>query len=215
MRRTVSTVIPGAGLGSRMGLDKPKLLLDVAGMSLLERHIRIASEIGRVAVVAGFKAQAVVEKVRSINPDALVVINRNYARSGTAGSVKLACKYLPPGDVMVLDGDVLFERRSIDEALSVGSSCLGIGPVQSAEPVFAHLSQDEQKVVELSQEKSSEFEWSGLAVLSRDEITDFGNQHMFSSINRKLPKRAVRVVWHEIDFPEDYTSAEEWARKHG
>lgn len=215
MRRVISIVIPGAGLGSRMGLDKPKLLLKVGGLSLLERHFRMTSELGHVSVVAGFNSAAVVQESMAISPNILIVMNQNYARSGTAGSVKLACKYLPAGEVLVLDGDVLFEERAVAEAIKTGASCLGVGPVRSREPVFAHLSSDGRYVTELTQERVSDFEWSGLAILSRDEIATYGNQHMFSSINNALPKRAIRVEWHEIDYPEDYSLAENWLLEHG
>lgn len=215
MRRVISIVIPGAGLGSRMGLDKPKLLLEVGGLSLLERHYRMTSDIGHVAVVAGFNSAAVVQMSRAVCTGIIIVMNQNYAQTGTAGSVKLASKYLPAGDILVLDGDVLFEKRAIAEAIKTGESCLGVGPVRSREPVFAHLSSDGRYVTELTQERVSEFEWSGLAILSQDEITTYGDQHMFSSINNALPKRAIRVEWHEIDYPEDYSLAENWILEHG
>lgn len=213
MFRVISVVIPGAGLGSRMGMNLPKLMLEVGGVSLVERHLRMVSGLGTLAVVAGFRAESVVQKIHSLSSDVMVVMNQNYAGSGTAGSVKLACRFLPPGEILVLDGDVLFDEKSVSKAIAEGESCLGIGPVQSRDPVFARLSDDRKSVLELSQDRASDFEWSGLAILKKAEIEGYGDQHMFTSINMHLPKRAVKTSWHEIDYPEDLELAHQWLDK--
>ncbi len=44
----VSAVIPAGGLGSRMGGDQPKQWLELAGMSILERSVRIFDACARV-----------------------------------------------------------------------------------------------------------------------------------------------------------------------
>ena len=51
--RPVSAVIPAGGVGVRMGGDRPKQWLDLAGISILERSIRIfdvCAQVGEIVV---------------------------------------------------------------------------------------------------------------------------------------------------------------------
>lgn len=62
------TVVSAAGLGTRLGLNKPKSLVEVAGKPVLQWQLEMLRDVEDVIVVAGFQAKAVVELVRDLRP---------------------------------------------------------------------------------------------------------------------------------------------------
>ncbi|MDA0766448.1 MAG: phosphocholine cytidylyltransferase family protein [Verrucomicrobia bacterium] len=104
----LEAVILAAGVGSRLGEvagDGPKCLLDVGGKSLLEHQFEALRGIGveRVLVVAGHRADAVIEAVGDRGE---VLINERYKETNSLYSLWMARRWIS-GNVMILNGDVL------------------------------------------------------------------------------------------------------------
>ncbi|MDG4128831.1 NTP transferase domain-containing protein [Pseudomonas aeruginosa] len=68
-------MISAAGIGSRLGLNKPKCLVEVGGKTLLAQHLERLAEIPNVWVVVGFQEELVIEQVRNLRRDAIIVRN--------------------------------------------------------------------------------------------------------------------------------------------
>lgn len=117
-------IILAAGLGRRLGPrgePLPKVLLRFGGRSLLERHLRLLAGVGvrEVVLGVGFKAAAVDAEVARINPSALgitveTVFNPSYERGSVVTLWSLREALTRGGDVIVMDGDVLYDRRMIE-----------------------------------------------------------------------------------------------------
>ncbi|MBI4706030.1 MAG: phosphocholine cytidylyltransferase family protein [Deltaproteobacteria bacterium] len=118
-------VVLAAGAGTRLApltSDRPKVLVEVAGQSLLERLLACCTTTGlrRVVVVTGYRGDAV-ERWLDAHPsglDVCAVFNPDWARLGNAQSLYVARAALGEGGFVKLDGDLLLDpdilRRLLD-----------------------------------------------------------------------------------------------------
>lgn len=89
-----------AGVGKRLAGDRPKVLLEVGGRTLLDRHLENLAALGiPVLAVTGWKAETI--------PVARQVVNPEYRR-GSLLSLKAALAAVDE-DAILMDGDVLYD----------------------------------------------------------------------------------------------------------
>jgi len=96
---TVAVVIPAAGRGERLGADRPKAFVDVAGRSLLEHAVDGIRPVADLIVVAA--PTTLVEQVRSLLSDVEVVAGGDVRQD----SVRAALALLPADVDIVLVHD--------------------------------------------------------------------------------------------------------------
>ncbi len=118
----MKVVILAAGRGMRLGSlteHCPKCLLAFGPETVLDRQIRILHECGipeeDIFVVAGYKSETVSEHYRN------VIVNDAYYKTDNSYSLYLALKNISD-DVLVMDGDLVFEKELISELLQERSS---------------------------------------------------------------------------------------------
>jgi len=102
----LSVVILAAGRGTRMRNDRPKVLHEVAGRTLIGHVLATAEAIGadRLVVVLGREMEAVANEVERLAPGAAIVIQD--PPRGTGHALQAAAAALPgQGSVLVLYGD--------------------------------------------------------------------------------------------------------------
>jgi NDP-sugar pyrophosphorylase family protein len=110
----MNAMVLGAGKGTRLarlGLNVPKILVDVGGEPLLARQLRYLGRLGieRVVVNAHHLAEQVEDFAREhIGAPELVVV-REPQLLGTAGGVRNALEQLGDEPFLVLYGDVLLD----------------------------------------------------------------------------------------------------------
>ena len=106
----VALIILGAGMGTRMNSDVPKVLHEIAGAPMLVHAMKAGTTLApaTTVVVAGHGAAAVERAARAYDPDAQVVIQAKQL--GTAHAVGQAQDALAgfDGDALVLYGDTPF-----------------------------------------------------------------------------------------------------------
>jgi len=113
-------VILLAGYGSRLGRDDldHKSLLPFGSETLLSRHLAAlrALDVEGVELVLGHNAQAVRRYVESLaeKPPVHFIDNSLYLTTGNTLSMVLGLERCP-GDVLVLDGDVLYPHAAFLE----------------------------------------------------------------------------------------------------
>ena len=111
----MQSVILLAGYGSRLSRDDllHKSLLPFDGETLLSRHLTCLEvlEIERVHLVVGHNKEKVKQYVRSIDLklDCNFIDNDVYRTTGNTLSMVMGLRYCP-GDVIILDGDVLYPQ---------------------------------------------------------------------------------------------------------
>ena len=110
-----NVVILAAGLGSRLAKPFPKPLtpLHGAGTSIMQQqveHLQAVFPGVTPCVVVGFKKDLIMESF----PDSLYVYNEDYSDTNTSKSLLKALRMSPPGGVLWLNGDVVFERGVLE-----------------------------------------------------------------------------------------------------
>ena len=121
----LSVVILAAGRGTRMNSDKPKVLHELAGMSLLQRVMNCAHQLSatKVCVVYGHGGDAVPLALQG--SDALCVLQE--PQLGTGHAVQQAMPHLEDdtqtlvlyGDVPLIQPATLHQMQKFDEGLTL------------------------------------------------------------------------------------------------
>src|SRR5919199_595057 len=111
-RRGVHAAVLAAGLSTRFG-GIQKALYRFQGMSMLERSIRVlaAARVSTVSVVCGHRADEVRHALSEIPFEPLSAIdNPKYDIWNNFYSVELACQQVPPGDLVIINGDIIYSE---------------------------------------------------------------------------------------------------------
>ncbi|MEM6676893.1 MAG: bifunctional UDP-N-acetylglucosamine diphosphorylase/glucosamine-1-phosphate N-acetyltransferase GlmU [Pseudomonadota bacterium] len=107
--RPLAVVILAAGAGTRMRSDRPKVLHQIAGLSMLGHVIGAARALApaRLVVVTGHGAEAVGAEARASAGDVALTVCHQAEQRGTGHAVLAAAPGLDgfEGDVLVLYGD--------------------------------------------------------------------------------------------------------------
>ena len=130
----MNAIILAAGVGRRLGPThdkRPKCLLHVGQHSLLARHLSLlAGRISHLDVVVGFKAEVIEKAIhiwRASNSASLsidLMTNRDFDR-GSILSLAHGLRNAGPGDLLVMDADVLYDHRLLDRLLNAPeATCL-------------------------------------------------------------------------------------------
>jgi NDP-sugar pyrophosphorylase family protein len=120
-------IVLAAGLGSRLGAhtaEVPKCLVDVNGIPILANaleHLEAAG-IEETTVVVGYRAEAVRRRFgHALQRMRLsYCLNAAFRTTNTCRSLKLALDSIDDA-VLVLEGDVFFERRVLEDVLAIST----------------------------------------------------------------------------------------------
>lgn len=205
-------VISVAGIGSRLGLNTPKGLINLGGKTLIERQLELVDEIPEVRVVIGYREEEVVSHVSKIRPDAIFVRNRDYDRTSLLQSMFLAIRHWK-GKFLALEGDVLFERTAFGRFLQLSHNSdpglLGITRSSTDDALYVRtrLEDDGKMTVTGFQRRSpTSYEWSGLALLDAKWIENrYAYPHEI--LLNRLPLPAMIVPAFEVDTSADLERA--------
>ncbi len=117
-----AVVILAAGMGTRLyplTEEKPKTMVEVGGKPILEWQIEayISSGISsnNIHVVLGYKHEMVEEFIKSKWPNINVVLNFEYEKTNNMYSLLLALKKLEKTDVIVSNGDCIYDPEIVRE----------------------------------------------------------------------------------------------------
>ena len=104
--------------------DFPKCMLGLDGETVIGRQIRILKNCGiresDIVVVVGYKKEKI-----AVNDNVVLLENPEYAKTGNAYSLFLALnRIVGEEDVVVLDGDLIFEEELIRRLVSMNGNVL-------------------------------------------------------------------------------------------
>jgi len=150
----VQATILAAGMGTRLGRPFPKPLTPLDdGRSIMAQQVdnlrAVFSERLRLTIVVGFKHDLVMEAF----PDALFAYNENYDQTNTSKSLLKALRLVPPGDVLWLNGDVVFVPGLLDslqEHIRAGRTFVAVNTASVAEEEVKYTLDGDNFVKELS-----------------------------------------------------------------
>lgn len=207
MSHVKHAIIAAAGLGSRLGMGKPKCLIEIGGMTILEHQLRLLDHIEDLRVVVGFEEELVIDLIRQLRPETLIVRNPGYRATTTLHSYAMGASYLNDS-CLFLDGDILFQQSSLDrfiEACKPDRTLVGITTAKTKDAVFVHLNQSQQ-VTAFSRVDKSEYEWANI-VWIQPKLFDNADSAVFERLAKYLPIDAQEVISNEIDTKEDMDDA--------
>lgn len=227
-------VILAAGKGSRLNgtaAETPKCLVELGGLTLVERQIRALrrSGVDDIVVVVGCQA----DRVRRVCGNRITYVeNARYGQTNSLYSLWMARALLYEGFV-VLNCDVLFHPVLLHDLLTARhENALLLAYREADQPLFG----DEEmkvrvrcgRVVEMSKHMDpAEADGENLGIVKfgsrgaaalvdvMDRIVADGGlrewaPRAFSEFARSEPLHAIGtrgLPWTEIDFPEDYRHA--------
>ena len=197
-------VISAAGLGSRLGLDMPKCLVELEGHCLIYYLLHLLKDVQDIRIVVGFKEQQVIDYVRAIRPDVTFVRNANYANTSNAYSLHLATQHLSE-PYLSIDGDMYVEPESFHRfvnACAQHKNLIGISRSFTEEAVFVELDEQQKMIKGFRRNPPDEFEWCGVAYFSDLKVSPDAN-YVYNEIEPMLPIAAEIVDVFEIDTPQD------------
>ncbi|HSE31982.1 MAG TPA: phosphocholine cytidylyltransferase family protein [Pyrinomonadaceae bacterium] len=225
-------IILAAGKGKRLDQirgDDPKCLLEVGGVSLIERQIQALKMVGvnDITAVVGFGKEQVQAQC---GPDIRYVENERHDETNSLYSLWLTRDLLVDGFV-VLNADVLFHTQLLvdlittqhEDALLVSYEPLAtLGDEEMKVKVRKGLVVDISKQMDASEADGEnvgivKFGPSGAALLieQMDALIAAGNLKAWAprafrdfAASQQLHAISTRgYPWIEIDFPEDYKCA--------
>lgn len=208
MKKTV--IISCAGIGSRLGLNIPKCLVEIDNRSLLEIQLDQLQDVDDIRVVVGYKKELVINKIKSINPKVRIIENKDFEITGTAGSFWCAIDGTENPYIIALDGDLIVNPIDMQSLLNSDEELICGEERNTEDPVLITLD-DENRVVKFSRE-DGQYEWAGLAQIRKEKLIK-GNQHIYQILEPLLPIKFKLIRAKEIDTPSDLKDAEKWVKE--
>ncbi len=236
-------LILAAGVGRRLGPraeTDPKVLLRFDGRSLLERHLQLlhAGGVDEVVLGVGFEAGRVTAELDRLSLDGAMristVFNPDYARGSVVTIWSLRDALSAGGDVLVMDGDVLYDRRMLKRLLSTHHrNCflLDRDVEPGEEPMKLAMKDgvpvDFRKTLErphdfygesvgffrLDQSAARDLAGAAKVLIDAGRDGEYFEEALRDVLLASLPGRfgvedVTGLPWIEIDFPEDVVRAE-------
>jgi choline kinase len=165
-------VILAAGRGRRLGgfsEARPKILLRFGGRSLLQRHLEILEHCGisEIAVVVGYRAQAIRDEIKALGraEQVKLIENPRYTEGSVVSLWSARDTFLNGEPSLLMDGDVLYDWRLMQRLTeSRHANCLlmdrNIEP--GDEPVKLCIA--ENRIVDFHKKPRNDHEFHGESV---------------------------------------------------
>jgi choline kinase len=226
-------ILLAAGAGNRLGgtHDGPKVLLDFAGRSLIERHLAALAANGVTDIVftVGYEA----DRLRAVlNGRARTVYNPDF-RKGSLVSLWVQRDLLRSGrPILLMDGDVLYDSRMIERLLTGSGDAVLLVDRElepGDEPVKVCFR--DGVMVDFRKRPEHAHDWHGESVgffkfspAMASDLADACDAYMAAGRTDLEYEEAIRdlmlanpvrfthldvtdLPWTEIDFPEDVEKA--------
>jgi histidinol-phosphate/aromatic aminotransferase/cobyric acid decarboxylase-like protein/choline kinase len=240
----MQAVILAAGMGSRLGKytkNNTKCMLPINGRTLIERALDILDSAGirKCVIVVGYEKDNLINFVgsRYKNIEIIWIINEIYNKTNNIYSLYLAKNYLLADDTLLLESDLIFEDRIINELLENPEPTLAVvAPYESwMDGTVVQISKDNvitgfipKKFFNYS-EKESYYKTVNIYKFSRDFLQNcyvpfleaytrtMGNNEYYEQVLRVIAtlekNELIAMVlndhkWYEIDDAQDKDIAE-------
>jgi len=219
----------------RLGTDVPKVLIPVAGTTLLERHRVAFSRWGfsRQIWVLGYRQAEIRQALKRTNGPFEVVVNEDK-RSGSGYSLMLGLKRVG-GAACFMDADLMYDSDIFGD-LDMSASGVLYSPKESLDGEAVKVYGEPSRVAALRKADCPDMpvlgESVGLGFLDAAGVgglirvmesflsgkgSDFEWESVVECLTRKAVLRPIKTTapWIEIDFPADIVKAERIAAGSG
>lgn len=208
-----SVVILAAGLGTRLAPltdDKPKCLVNVASLPIIEHQLRALEAAGftDVNVVVGYGANLVREWLdgRDGPSRVAVVENTEYATTNNMTSLFLLRETLSERPFVLCNGDVLFEAGIAHRlADAEGSTIIADRTLFSAESMKLIAAETDGRLSGIAKIYGSDEALAVSCDLYR--FSEAGSRRLFAIMARYIEERGERRHWTEVALHELLSSS--------
>lgn len=225
-------LVAGEGIRIKGATDKPKCLLEVAGISILENALTCLSQEGfrEVILVVGYRAELIKEFGSSFKGMKLTYINNPvYQTTNNMYSLYLAREHLYEGAI-IFDGDIFFEPSVLKCVLESKKDCWAVDDFKDFDGAMLTAEQTGEIVkIEIIREISTfpqRYKSAGIIKVSPElgtklaswlhEDVERGDTHIYNDLvlARRLNRHPIYICsvsglkWAEIDTEEDYRRAQ-------
>jgi len=232
--KDISVVILAAGFGLRLKNNKPKALVVVDGdKTILDYQLEKLSKyisMDSISVVIGYKKELVMER----HSELTFIYNERYSTTNTAKSLLKALKKVKRGDVLWLNGDVVFDEKVIPKiitkSISSNKSCVLVDNKRCGEEEVKYDVEKTGDISLLSKEvKNGKGEALGINLVLEEDIPNLiknlekvmdqdyfekALENMIINEGTKFaPVNSSGLFCQEIDFPEDLETVQNYLKQ--
>lgn len=207
MQCVKQAIILAAGLGSRLGLDTPKCLVEVGGKAIIDYNLELLKDIPNVYIVVGYEKDKVIDHVKKIREDVIFIENPDFAKTSNTYSLFLGLEYMK-GSYLLLFGDVIFNKNDFNAFIKEcdGENIVGLTSSKSEEAVFADLDENKFLIKNFQRHPPTNHEIAGIFYLKNIPITE-NDGYVFEVLNKNLPLKYFLLNSYEVDTKKDLKTA--------
>ncbi len=231
-------ILLAAGRGRRLSRNRPKCLLEIAGKSLLERHVEnlAAASVSALTIVVGYEQLQIREAIQALAPVLPIdFIENDRFERGSIVSLGVAAHLLEAGAIW-MDADVLYPAALMQRLVaSKHESCVLLDARSEESGEEMTLGVRGERVLMIARRVSQDGPWDltgeavGFAkvgprggavmreILSAEIAAGRLDQEYEAAMNQAFGKtpwgyeRVDDFPWTEIDFEQDVLKAEQLA----
>lgn len=209
MQAIEGAVVAAAGLGSRLGRGMPKCMIEVGGISIIDRLLSILKpRIPNIRIVVGYREELIIQHCATYHRNVIIARNPEFHNTNTAKSLSIGAQGIR-GKTLFIDGDLILNPESMNkflDAAAIHSHLIGLTEAKSEHAVFA--SQNENRVVSgFSRTQPSRLEWANF-VAGPNDLMDEAEGFIFERLVPLLPLPGQVVDLAEVDTVDDLAFAE-------
>jgi choline kinase len=202
-------VILAAGVSSRLyplTLSTPKCLLKVGEYTILERTIRnvLRHKISQFVIVTGFQAEMITDFVRVAFPSLEVefIPNPHFQDTNNAYSLALTNQALAGEEMLLLDGDIVFDHRILSELLSASyENCLAVRRSSESDEEEVRVAVDEEwRILQVGKGLNNELTLGESIGIEKFSIE--GTRRLFEVLSRRMFEERREDEFYEASFQE-------------
>lgn len=197
------TIILAAGLGSRLGLNTPKCLVEIGGKAIIDYNLELLKDIPNIYMVVGYEKEKVMEHVKKIREDVVFIENPDFRTTSNTYSLYLGLKYVK-SPYLLLFGDVIFNKNDFRTFINKcdNGTLVGLTLSKSEEAVFADVEENIEMIKNFQRQPSTNYEIAGIFYFKDLEITK-NDGYVFEVLNKNLPLKYYLLRSYEIDTKND------------
>lgn len=205
MAKINHAVICAAGLGSRLGKNMPKTLVNITDdKKIIDFQLEMVEDFEIVSYVIGYQCEKVLEYVKDKREDLRIIHNPGYEHNSTSYSLYLATKDIDEPYVSI-DGDLLINKFEFKDFVNSfnGETVLGITPAKTEDGVYAILN-DNQEIISFQRNPKTPYEWANIACIEKPVVLDKDEPYVYPQFEKHLPLKSFSIEHlYEVDTPGD------------
>ncbi len=204
----MKAVILAAGIASRLRPlteNTPKCLLKVGNKCILQMTIEniLDNDITEFIIVTGYLQEQIKDFITSTFPDikATYIYNEVYASTNNIYSLWLAKEHIMGSDMLLLDSDIIFDKKIIQSLLDSGhENCLALKKHNVGEEEIKVKVDYKGKVLEISKiviPHEAIGESIGIEIFDKKSLP-----HLYEVLDRKINQQKMVNIFYEAAFEE-------------